>query len=87
MVEGVSFRRLSETIEEEDGEAYSKSFEARVRYMASSQIVTIPVKIVRELGLELGDRVIIRIMKKETPLRADIVRRLEEDVRPKTVLK
>ena len=64
MVGERSFRRLSETIEEEDGETYSKSFEARVRYSASSQIVTIPVKIVRELRLELGDRVIIRVLKK-----------------------
>lgn len=41
-------------------------FEARVRYLASSLIVTIPARIAREMGLKLGDRVLIRVRKKES---------------------
>lgn len=49
--------------EEEYNERYSESFEANVRYLASSLIVTIPVKVTRELGIKLGDRVLINIQK------------------------
>ncbi len=39
-------------------------FETRTRYLASSLIVTIPVKLARELGIKLGDEVSIQIQKK-----------------------
>lgn len=35
-------------------------FKAKVHYLASNRIVTIPSKVTRELGLNLGDVVIIR---------------------------
>ena len=65
MVEEVVPLRLSSLIEREQGEAYIGNFEARVRYLASSLIVTIPVKVARELGIKLGDRIVIQIQKKE----------------------
>ncbi len=40
-------------------------FEAKVRYLASSLIVTIPAKVAREMGIRLGDRIIVRVRKKE----------------------
>ncbi|HDI52660.1 MAG TPA: AbrB/MazE/SpoVT family DNA-binding domain-containing protein [Candidatus Bathyarchaeota archaeon] len=40
-------------------------FEAKVRYLASSLIVTIPARVAREMGIRLGDRIIVRVMKKE----------------------
>jgi len=40
-------------------------FEARVRYLASSLIVTIPARVVRALGLRLGDRVVVRVKTAE----------------------
>lgn len=55
---------LLERPEEEQREAYSRSFEAKVRYLASSLIVTIPARVARELGLKLGDRVQIQVRKK-----------------------
>lgn len=48
---------------EKYSERYSESFEANVRYLASSLIVTIPVKVTRELGIKLGDKVLIHIQK------------------------
>ena len=77
MVEEISFRQLSETIEYEDGKKCSKNFETNIRYSGTATIVTIPVKIVRELGLELGDRVIIQIRKKATPLRSEAMTCIE----------
>ncbi len=38
-------------------------FKAKVRYLASSQIITIPAKISRELGLRLGDIIHVEIKK------------------------
>ena len=38
-------------------------FEAKVRYLASSLIVTIPVRVARELNLELGDKVQVKLAK------------------------
>jgi len=46
-------------------ESYGATFEAKLRYVASSMIVTIPVKVVRELRLSLGDMVIIRLDEKD----------------------
>ncbi len=43
----------------------SMDFEAKVRYLASSLIVTIPARVAREMGIRLGDRIIVRVMKKE----------------------
>lgn len=65
MTEEVSSLRLSRRIEEEHRETYTRNFEGRVRYLSSSLIVTIPVKVARELGIKLGDRVIIQVRKKE----------------------
>ena len=65
MVEEIGSIRLLKQIPEEPGERYSENFEATARYLASSLIVTIPVKVVRELGIKLGDRVIIQVRKKE----------------------
>ena len=64
MVEEVSSPRLSKLIEGEHEGIYVGNFEARVRYLSSSLIVTIPVKVARELELKLGDRVIIKVRKK-----------------------
>jgi len=47
---------------------YSRRFEAKARYLASSLIVTIPVKVARELGIKLGDRVIVDIRRKRPSL-------------------
>jgi hypothetical protein len=41
-----------------------KDFEAKVRYLASSLIITIPVRVARDMELRLGDRVTIKILKK-----------------------
>lgn len=41
-------------------------FEARVRYVASSQIITIPVRVSRELELKIGDIVKISLEKKNS---------------------
>ena len=46
-------------------EEASESFEAKVRYLASSLIITIPIKVARELELKLGDKVQIKIQKTE----------------------
>ena len=42
------------------------SFNARVRYLTTSLIITIPAKCVRELDLKIGDTVKIRL-EKESP--------------------
>lgn len=47
----------------ETEESFNATFEARLRYLASSIIVTIPVRVVREHGLNLGDKVMIGIRK------------------------
>ena len=36
-------------------ETYGGKFEAKVRYLGASFIVTIPVKLIRELGIKLGE--------------------------------
>jgi len=53
--------RLIKTETEETSIGY---FETRTRYLASSLILTIPVKLARELGIKLGDQVCIQIQKK-----------------------
>lgn len=65
MVEEVSRQHQWKGIEDVQGETNSRNFETRVRYMASSLIVTIPVKVARELGIKLGDSVLIQVQKKE----------------------
>ena len=40
-------------------------FEAKVRYLASSLIITIPARVAREMGIRLGDRILVRVRKKE----------------------
>ena len=68
MVEEAAATRLSRLMEREEAEAHVESFEARVHYLSSSLIVTIPVKVARELGLRLGDRVHVRVQKmREAP--------------------
>ena len=62
--EGVSHQRKRELVEEENDVISSKNFEAMIRYQASSMIVTIPVKVARDLRLKLGDRVTIHVQKK-----------------------
>lgn len=68
MVEEVNSPRLSKLIEGQHEGIYVENFEAKVRYLSSSLIVTIPVKVARELELKLGDRVIIQVMKKRETL-------------------
>ena len=68
MIEEASPLRLQERIEEEHGETHTRNFKAKVCYLSSSLIVTIPVKVARELGIRLGDRVIIQVRKKEARL-------------------
>lgn len=68
MVEEVNSPRLSKLIEGQQEGTYFGNFEARVRYLSSSLIVTIPVKVARELALKLGDRVIIQVRKKRKTL-------------------
>lgn len=65
VVDEVSSPRLLKQIAEKHLDRYSGNFEARVRYLSSSLIVTIPVKVARELGIKLGDRVMIQVRKKE----------------------
>lgn len=65
MVEKIDSIRLLKQVAEEHGERHVGNFEARVRYLSSSLIVTIPVKVARELGIKLGDRVVIQVRKKE----------------------
>jgi len=64
VVEEVVSPRLSRLIERGEAEANVGNFEGRVRYLSSSLIVTIPVKVARELGITLGDRVQVQIRKK-----------------------
>ncbi len=68
MVEEVNSPRLSKLIEGQHEGIYVENFEAKVRYLSSSLIVTIPVKVARELELKLGDRVIIQVRKKRETL-------------------
>lgn len=42
-------------------------FDARIRYLSSSLIVTIPAKVARGLKLELGETVTIKVQKNSTP--------------------
>lgn len=56
---------LSETFNESNNEQYEKTFEGKVRCLASSSIITIPVNITRELELKLGETVIIKIKKSD----------------------
>jgi len=39
-------------------------FKAKIRYLASSHIITIPARVCRDLGLRLGDMVIVEIKRK-----------------------
>jgi len=43
----------------------AKNFRARVRYLGASYIVTIPKRVAKELGLELGEEVDIEIRKEK----------------------
>ena len=45
-------------------EVDESTFEIGVRYMGSSLIVTVPMRVKRKLGLKPGDRVVINIRKK-----------------------
>ena len=65
MVEEVSSKHPWKRIEDVQEETDSRNFEARVRYLASSLIVTIPVKVARELHIKLGDSVLIQVRKNE----------------------
>ena len=48
-------------------ELNNADFEARLRYLASSLIVTIPAKIAKELELKLGETVTIKLQKNNNP--------------------
>ena len=65
MVEKVSRQHPWKGIEDVQEETNSRNFETKVRYLASSLIVTIPVKVARELGIKLGDSVLIQVRKNE----------------------
>lgn len=65
MIEEISRSNPLKSIEEIHGGTNSEKFEAKVRYLASSLIVTIPVNVARELGIKLGDKVLIQVRKKE----------------------
>jgi hypothetical protein len=49
---------------EDKNNRVSKRFEGKVRYQCASSIVTIPINIVRELNLQLGETVIVNVIKK-----------------------
>jgi len=65
MVEEVSRPHPWKSIEEAQGDTDSGNFEAKVRYISSTLIVTIPANVARELGIKLGDRVLIQVRKKQ----------------------
>ena len=67
MVEEVVPFRLPNLNVMEQGEIRVGNFEAKARYAATCLIVTIPTKVARDLGIKLGDTVIIQVRKKETP--------------------
>ena len=48
-------------------ELNNADFDARLRYLASSLIVTIPAKIAKELELKLGETVTIKLQKNNNP--------------------
>ena len=47
-------------------ESNNADFDAKIRYLASSLIVTIPRKIATELELKLGETVTIKLQKNNT---------------------
>lgn len=49
---------------EDKNDRVSKMFEGKVRYQCASSIITIPINIVRELNLKLGETVIVNVIKK-----------------------
>jgi len=40
-------------------------FDATVRYIGASNIITLPIKIVRDLDIKIGDKISVKIQKKE----------------------
>ena len=52
-------------VKEEYEEVYERNFEARVRYTGTSLIITVPMRVRREIGLKPGDRVIINVRKEK----------------------
>jgi hypothetical protein len=57
---------LPRRVEEGPSTPGSREFKARIRYLASSLIVTIPARVAREMGLRLGDMVVIMLRKEAT---------------------
>jgi hypothetical protein len=51
---------------EDKNNSVSKKYEGKVRYQCASSIVTIPINIVRELNLQLGETIIVNIIKKDS---------------------
>jgi hypothetical protein len=66
LTQKVATNQMLKEIQHEFLHDEGQHFEARIRYVASSQIVTIPVKISRELELRIGDIVKITIEKKNS---------------------
>jgi len=66
LVEKAQYQELEKELEKELVGDLKCIFEGRVRYLASSLIVTIPVRVARELGLELGDKVIVNLRRRRT---------------------
>jgi len=62
-----SLKLLPPPMRKEKGEKVARetgiTFRARVRYLACSQIITIPKKVSRELGLRLGDTIYVEIKR------------------------
>jgi hypothetical protein len=57
--------RLPELIEEEREETNHMYFGGKLRYLGASFVVTIPANVSKELGLKLGDRATIQVLKRE----------------------
>ena len=62
--EGDSFC-LPKLIEKEREETNHMYFKGKLRYVGASLVVTIPAKVVRELGVKLGDNVTIQVQKRD----------------------
>lgn len=59
----IGFTHISKKKEGKYRDRNSLTFEAKIRYLAASKIVTIPIEVTRELGLKLGDGVKVRLQK------------------------
>jgi len=64
----------SQELIEKGHEPHGMCFEAKTRYLASSNIITIPIEVARGIGLQLGDSVLVNIWKKESLLAREMIK-------------